>query len=413
MEKTYLLLRAVIVIVACTGFLFQIIHVSTQYFAYLTTIRVQQIRSPEILPLTVCFCVPYADVLTDTRSNKQDPVTVAQILTMTPVFSEIISSCRYRNDVRLINAGKSECYNQHTMTAKIYTQDAICYLIDPKSRKPLMKELIAHAVGVANAFIVSEFQLSQVFDNVTRMQALAYDGGLPYISRDYAPVVSMRSVNKHGTEMQISPSFSFITKLPVPYQNGCRPLARSLSKTYYACTEACLVAGLRNFSRVPFSTLIFHPYEKPHVSEQDLENESIASTISSLDKKCNKACNNNIASCKFSFTFTKVTAIDRRERGISITLQTPFTADTFSEAIPAMTFVEFFSFIISCFGGWFGVSFLSIDLKKLLLGIRHVRATQLIGRVTKRRRNRRRKHERPFFAPDSRNDRSLASNSQC
>lgn len=99
-----------------------------------------------------------------------------------------------------------------TKLEKIYTQDSVCYLIDLKDRAVIDMEMVTHAVD--HPLTVQAIDLTDRFSRVSWIQAFAYDGALPLISRDYAAIVPQDS--GFTNRIQVSPSFSFVQRMPIP-----------------------------------------------------------------------------------------------------------------------------------------------------------------------------------------------------
>lgn len=108
------------------------------------------------------------------------------------------------------------------------------------------------------------------------------------MSRDFAAIVSVVSMNTN--RINVSPSFSFVERLPLPYQNGCTPKVESVTNHYLICIESCLVEGLQPIERVPFTLLIVTPYNVTHLDQRDMENQTIADMIPHWYQRCEKQC---------------------------------------------------------------------------------------------------------------------------
>lgn len=117
------ILKVVVVTAACIGFGVQVVNVSRQYFAYATTIRVQQIRRPFIQPLNTFFCVPYDQVIWEKNQTARRRLTVTEILQLSPPNHRVIRSCRFRDKhARLRSQKGTACNEQHNHT-KCYSGD--------------------------------------------------------------------------------------------------------------------------------------------------------------------------------------------------------------------------------------------------------------------------------------------------
>lgn len=128
---------------AMCGLCFQVLHMSLLFFAYPTTIRVEQVRSSQIDPLTICFCVPYAVI--HHQPNISDRLTIAEIFSRTPAFNDVISSCRKRQVSGRLDRQQSDYASKYT-SLKVYTRDSVCYLMEPEDETVIPMGMVSHAI---------------------------------------------------------------------------------------------------------------------------------------------------------------------------------------------------------------------------------------------------------------------------
>lgn len=133
----------------------------------------------------------------------------------------------------------------------------------------------------------------------------------------------------------------------------------------YECKRNCTVAKyLESVDRVPGYELLETPFKKLSLLHGERTNVTLGKIVGKIWKDCRAKCYFN--PCRENFTQTSTDVTMGTDMSISVKLLINQQADTSTSAQPTMTFVDYFTFVTSCFGTWFGLSFLSIDPLKML-----------------------------------------------
>ena len=96
--------------------------------------------------------------------------------------------------------------------------------------------------------------------------------------------------------------------------------------------------------------------------------------IARIKDACDASCHSMPCADEYTRTKTSFSRLGKMHLGFA--LMSPQEPDVETSVQPTMSFIEFFSFVCSCFGTWFGLSFLSLES---LLRRRH-RMRMKVGR---------------------------------
>lgn len=402
-----------ILLLATIGFCYQSIRVSMQFFAFDVMYRVQQFRSREVRRVSINLCFPYTDLLdrqrflVDTGSFNDSYLTIAQIFKYTPSPDRVLDSCRFRDDkVCMVNADASACMQEYKIT-KNYILSFICYhVMEKHHEKKLIMELITHAI--TDTFVIAQFSLFPSFSNVTKVHAVPSGTKLPHRSRDYVDIIDLgKRSGRSGWSLHVSPSWMAQRALPFPYTTKCELRNDSLLQPPNSvCRRECIMFEVGKLGRVPFTEYITdETVDMIHVSVHDMENRTLALKIKEAYDMCYKKCANLNVFCDTVFSTARTRVEITNDPGLKISLLTQRSPDTLSEAVPCMSFIEYFSFVTSCLSTWFGASFLSlrrVRLKRVLpkaIFISGSAADRRMERQAWRRRGCRRKTRDAFLFP--------------
>lgn len=372
MKRMTELVEKIIFVLAFVGFCYQVVQVSKEYFAFKVMYRVKSVMSREVRAVNINICVPYIETLIpeilqkDTGSLASDNLTISQILMYTPSPEDVISSCRFRDrNIRMIAASRDQCYDRYTVN-KNYVQSYVCYHVMEKTTTPLVMELITH--GIDEPLVIGSIVLSEVFNNVTTIHAVPSGGPLPaLISRDYVDIVTLSRKDNTGTILLISPSWFSTQELPFPYASRCIPRGNSLlASPYYRLTSACIRQRVGMMNRVPVTEYISDPINMTHVTDEDMRSETFAASIRKVYGDCYTEHSHEVNYCRLAYSTARTRVVKTSKPGIAITMQTQRSPDTLSQAVAVVQFIEYFSFVCSCFGTWFGASFMSISCSSCL-----------------------------------------------
>jgi hypothetical protein len=375
-------------ILALSGFMWQSVVVSIHYFGYKTTTAVTFVIRDKIKPQVTAICVRYRDVIDHERlfyetgiRVKSDPsnasltsvalrekddatekLTIEQIFNYTPDPDQVIKRCLVPDDYGTVSRETSDC-KPHFMVDKFFTQINVCYRFMRKRKDDYPIEMITHSG--TKSYLIYLVVLSDHFWNIAYVSAIVYGDGYPTVSRDYGIRLGVR-VEK-GPDPNALNYFLLSAhdmdsiKLERPYDTKCIP---GDSETYFECKKDCRLKLYATLNRVPGSEMLTEGYKLRPASEADRADKFMQDKMRSFDKKCKDDC--FFDWCHWEYSVTSVTPSRYPNASFVFSVNTASQPDFHSRALPVMTFIEYFSFTMGCFGIWFGVSFASIDPRNIV-----------------------------------------------
>jgi hypothetical protein len=128
--------------------------------------------------------------------------------------------------------------------------------------------------------------------------------------------------------------------------------------------QDCLVDNLtKQINRFPFTEMTDKPLDYKHVSSYDFENSTTFNVIVKVNDDCLVKCWR--PKCFKRFCITSVTALHYGKNKFGFLVEMPQNPSTIIRTFPKVTFLDFFIYIFSAFGLWFGLSVLSLDPMKM------------------------------------------------
>jgi hypothetical protein len=381
------LLRKLILIASLIGFLYQVIQVSRQYFAFATTIRIEYVAQETLKTHEIALCVRYNDIL-DIESLKRDTgvsilrlsgnesleaavendakLTISMIFNYTPSCNDLMKGCLYRSDnYDLREAESSEECTARFKIKRFLTQERMCYHISDIKSIAMHRDYIS--LSTYSPFVLYSIHFKQQLAHADMVSVIAFRGKLPLLSRAYAsPPDSLYSDGvKQSNQVAVTPSDTIIKSLEWPYVSNCIDVT---DWAMYQCEFDCLREKMSKYKRLPAWHLILEQFLTDHPEAVDYKLNSLADarneTINEPLKRDSRSCSDICFSrnpCNFVFTRTEARVSKLGSSPLIVKSMAPPDPDVIATDIPRMTFIDFFSFIASCFGTWFGVSFLSFD----------------------------------------------------
>ena len=357
-----------------------------QYFAYRTTTRIDLVSPIILRHHDVALCIKFIDILhrdslfkatgiTVTAPDKRDEaslqvsteneskLTLAHIFDYTPKPEEIIDTCMFRPNEWLIQfANDSDCRQLFTVT-RFLSQGNLCYMFHKDTRVSLQRTSVT--LSPHHTSRVYEMMLNERLSRANLVTAVTLQRGMPWLSREYAtPPVPFHTGSGNESEskafnfLQVTPSDTRIQRLPAPYDTMCVFIGADSS---YECLKDCLLQYYSLHGLAPPSSILL-PEDGRHLrllNQHDVASESGRNMFDGYSEACSRKC--NIWVCQFFFSRTTAVVMKRRDTFLGFALTTPLQPDVLMHSMPTMSFIDFFSFIGSCFGTWFGLSCLSLD----------------------------------------------------
>lgn len=361
------------------GFLVQVGYISQSYFRYKTITRIDMKLQWELHVPVVTFCAKYVDVVDRQRLVQETGITIGRVLNeaeievanskltikqifkYTPAAKDILTGCSFRDVMqsRLVTLTGSANCNDRFDVLKFYMHDLICYRFTPKTLRMLSFEKVSNSINSSGTMF--HVDLNESLNGTAIMSVIVYDDRLPYYSRRFAPKINRMSdkENQEASSNTYRALFQLFEThlLPHPYDTDCDKGTDSQS----TCFSECMMHLFKvNLDRVPYNVIVLDDtLEIKHLSSLDMEDENVTRMADEIENACSAKCAK--FSCDDSYTLTTIYSAYRKiQTGLSIYLMTPFAPTSRSYAEAQMSLTEFFTYVFSCFGTWFGISFLSI-----------------------------------------------------
>ena len=379
-------------ITCISGFLFQLHQVSWVYFRYQTTSKILiHVKEIDDFP-SVFFCPAYYYLLN--RSDYKNynisseipnnpltelsTLTVKQILELTPKTSSIMKSCAIRDDntSTVAQQNPSECHNFFVIK-KFVNGERICYRIGPRNvTKYSVGNAASSLTHVTSVFTIT---FNPFFGRTKFGFIISYSSDYkldPLYSRMFAAKFkNQRTINE--STFCVYGEANEITKLPDPYDTQCMP-----GHKRQECYESCLIDRFSSINRMSWSGFHSKPLHIPLFTPLDYNNKTMARVARKSFHQCHQKCKIR-AECITRFTVTTIYMYSSLDFVIDAMIPSrPFTEIA---AIPLLTLVEYIIQVGSCFGVWFGLSVVSFNPTKWLLGNRkQIVVVQKIQKITVR-----------------------------
>ena len=374
-KKWLYALRVSVLVGAVLGFIFQVTTVASQYFKYETRAQVHVKISEKAVYHNIALCISYIDLMDESRLKKETgikwrkmnqnfsdlyserPVSIHQVFKYTPEAGSAIDSCVVRtNDWLLKPLRGKECGRLFNVT-KFLTLEFMCYSIQPQNHPNVELDYVTESLFLSSTMF--ELGMKGTFSNAEFITLIAYTGSYPFVSRKFSSSKSLTpapGANKTYNFFSLFFSDYKIEKLEAPFDTRCRNLSTELQ---FTCKYDCLVRRYKSLKMMPVNSIIPDPLDYQILGYKDLQDPGMLALVSKNDRECKKEC--FFSSCLQQYTKTTVEPELYEGVVLGLGMRSPVDPDIETEAVPVMRFFELFSFLCSCFGTWFGISFLTMD----------------------------------------------------
>ena len=377
--KRWLIWRFVMIITSVAGFVMQSSYVSVQFFRYDTTTAVEISLRDSVLKGSIAACMRIADLVDFDKIRKEtgyilspiqhlsdsykvfSSLTVQQMFQYTPhENSSIIKSCLYRpNRWQIREASGAACDGVFSVR-RFFTMERMCYVFEQINSSYLTDSMTDQSPLSRARFY--QINLDSRFDFLSSLFIVVFVGDLPYRSLDYTSPLPAFKAKSNTRDIQYnvayaSASYYYLRFMPPPYATNCR---YERDESYFECRKNCLLQKYQSLDAVPSSEQWRRQFDKKAFIVSDTTDQPTMDRLTEYHDVCHETC--DFTPCKFSFSKTTVDVV-KEDTGspFGVTLLTPNDPDIHVTATPTMSIVDYLTFIGSCFGTWFGVSFLSLN----------------------------------------------------
>ena len=355
--------------------LYHISSISSKYFKYEASTRLQVKQPDTLAPPSFTFCVKYLDVSnisnhsTTTIGNANGlsyyrNVTLKQIFTFTPPSDKIITSCllNYPGNYTVRKFFNQDCLKIFDIS-RYFTQGYICYTLTPSIGGKFKFRQVSKMDAYEGVAFFIGFNLGY-FNNCYAFKGIVHSSGtLPVTSMQFSPqlvrpppVVSNRYFL---TYFQV-----YRKLLPAPYPDYCS------ENTPRYCYEECMISKtVRTWRHFPFSEIITDDnateYNSglPHLTGFDMLDETFSRRYSEAEEKCSYRCRHG--ECEYDFSVTQFTSSYAGNKDFAFRIELPKYVSYYMSLIPSMYFIDYITMVMSCFGTWLGVSALNFNPMKI------------------------------------------------
>ena len=376
------LLRRFVLLCSVIGFIVQVTQVSMRYFSFTTTTKILMAMPEYVIVHPVALCIRFTDIIDRGKLFKETGIklhtekgiekamedetklTIEQIFDYTPDTEHAISECTFRPDNWSIRRGEAEICRQIFNVSKFFTQEYMCYKIRERQTRLMQMEAVTRSTFSKSSMYT--IYMNSSFNDADFVTPILFTNILPTESRHHAPLLgflkdrSERAI-KTRAFLYLTPADVMTHLLESPYDTKC---IRVDPETAAMCMLNCLNRGYAPFNRVPGYELLETKYKLKPLSTLDVMDPAKGPKIMHIHAECDEKC--RINACEGGFTVTHTRQRQAEDSGIGFSLTTPINPRIDVKAQPTMFFIDFFSFLCSCFGTWFGISFLSINSIKPL-----------------------------------------------
>lgn len=382
------IIKFLIIFLCGIGCFYSIWLLSTSYFSYelITNISIKITGKIEMTAFSVCLYYP--SILNHSSpkyfqfrhfnqlelQHTETILTLEDVFQMTPKLDNVISKCLYRQakTFDVFKEEKSKCY-EHFTVSKYYTVQFICFKFVPK--KTANFSLLNIKFSLTNPGLFYQITLNKsLFANATVVQPMIYKWN-GYPKSRFSTIVSNSprgQINqKNQTLSNFHLSYYIINNelLPTPFATNCinyQQTSNFLDKS--DCWEHCMKKlTIQTFNKLPFASIMEESVPLKLVTTSDFTNKTFQNLYRSLQKTCGKhVCLKNDCS-----QFMYVTTFIRREwtsDGLVFSVNTPQTPHFVTIFRPKWRLFNFVIDIITCFGNWFGLSFMDFTKIPSLMG---------------------------------------------
>ena len=371
-----------------TGFLYQILQLSTEYFAFKTSTKTMLQLDHKFINPSIVFCIRYPDIID--RSNYQkygiypkysynttemfhdmSKLTIKDIFDLTPDPGQIILGCQYRdkNYQQLVPKSYPQSYCNSVFHITKYQEGAfICYQFRTKiadsnfscfnallsfysynnlysislNRQLVLSNairLISFVPDVSNSSVVSMPEISRRF----HVYRIRYAHNLPNSSKE--------------NYFKIFGDYYSITRLEKPYDTQC---TWNTNQAHETCYRRCNIRAFAKYGYFPSTEYAIEPKPLKHLEALPIVNETILRNIEARLNHCKNSCSRKLCNDWYSVTGAD-TFPNLLNNTITISSGCSKRPAVIIQYLPRITLMEFVMYISSSLGIWFGISVLSLN----------------------------------------------------
>ena len=389
--KTFVLYFPVLLGAICfSGLLFQIYHISRQYFKYKTRTAIN-IFIPDVLPNpAVHTCHRFVDMINFDHWNKHkkskfkkpikteqimeifDNITVNEILKWTPSTDEILADCSYRKPGQSVyqqKLGRETC-NRLFDVGKYFHREFICYSFrlseyGHQNKIYSTPDVILTQAWQRTLFTIVFNESSIMYSDYMTAYAELEDTNLLFLA-SYTSfgvrIIDYKTMKPFNNFVAVTNYLRKSSRRPPPYDTNCRDFGpqKTYADVYYKCINdemsrrvSRVQIVLPIYSNKMLATKLFLPSSKD--SRLIEANEESVKICQERIGPYREAC--NICISVSNPDLRKETAHEAKDEKLAVQLVFPKHFNFKLTNEPLVTLIEYFVYIFSTLGTWYGFSF--------------------------------------------------------
>ena len=362
--------RSFLLAICFGGWLYHIVYVNTQYFAYKTSTRVESQLQDVVQYPTIIFCCVLSELInlnkltpSNISSTYLESLSIQQLLDLAPSENQTIEECMLRkdsgNNFQFTDYKQHECYNffgvRRTLTGdlicyQIYTIESLNYSISTVANA-MSYSLDVFDIRLAAPFASSRNLFLPAVYLEKSVNNLAARQKFPIYSRKFGEVLAR---HEEDTWLIMRPFAEDYKLLPAPYDTNC-------TSSYYGSRECVVEKTIKRMNLYPFSEPTNESFGSMKIlSSSELEQPSYAQMWRQIQDECNSK--NAAIPCATSITSNLVYPYKHfREINLTLTVSVPGMYFKRIVALPVISLIEYLSSLTTCISIWFGLSALSLN----------------------------------------------------
>lgn len=387
--------RTIVGLICLAGLVYQIEQVCVLFFAYKTRSIVTYDASDRPVLPQIFVCIRSLEIIDRTDAtygllnrlpltpeedmNDQEKLTAKQVWDLSPSGEDSFKSCRYRPGLmfRMKKSYGKEC-NKYFSADKFLIGEYVCYLFGYKNQTHYSRGRISQSLHWNKH--VFDIELAEPFKDAKFIQVgvtLVTDKDadmltkLPATGWLYTRKIANPQQHKSSLETNIFFVYhhSMSAKLmEYPYDTRC-----SNTCEWYA--RFCIIDKLKEYNRLPSTEFIIEPVPSLKlVTARDFLNDSFEEIYHQIETQCKQECPS--PPCMTSLASTTIDSVINSAINTSVfNVMTPSFTPVSIVYIEVMNLTDFFIYIASAFGIWFGVSFYYLDPVTVYRKVRSLKKT--------------------------------------
>lgn len=370
----YRIPKIILTLITVTGCAIQLQSIFVDYFKFKTVTRNEYVTPYIMEMLSLSICTPYSDIVDYNRLWKvkkigvknlirdeinfmlQDSLSIREIFNLTPSSQSIVKFCstRYKSTRILSGTYNHTKCNELFSVGKYFTQEFICYLIEPKVG--LKVPFYSYMQSVDSPGEMYHIGIdSSIASRIKYLKLVVHSNeSLPGVSKRFAFFSHVYRPTK--TLYRVRFIRHYVRHLGYPYDPFlCIPAAANRVN----CLEYCVNnKSIKAYGRIFPDLNTRNHYDYKHVSKRQAMDPEVSEYLDEIYSTCVTSCSN--MDCNRDYTMTDYRAIEY-DLMLKFVLETPVSPDILITFLPKINSMDLFVYVMSALGSWFGFAIIQLN----------------------------------------------------